>query len=159
MFSTKKRLSLFAVVGSVVIAAFAWSSPPPAFAAGDSIVGTWRIAVSPPVGEDFFSLMVFDKRNTMTERVTISPGISMGSGVWERTDGHDQFAVTLETFSDDDLDGTYDTRAQIRLTLQVDGDTLAGTATVDIFTLDGTFLIVSFPGLTLEGTRMTVVPE
>ncbi len=65
----------------------------------------------------------------------------------------------FEVRNDPDLDGTYDTRAQIRLTLQVDDDTLTGTATVDIFTLDGTFLIVSIPGFIVEGTRMTVIPE
>ena len=50
-------------------------------------------------------------------------------------------------------------RAQIRLTLQVDDDTLTGTATVDIFTLDGKTLLVSIPGFIVEGTRMTVIPE
>ena len=85
----------------------------------------------------------------------------MGGGVWERIDGNEDanFAVTLETFSDDDLNGTFDTRALIRLTLQVDDDTMTGTATVDVFTLDGKTPLVSFPGLTLEGTRMTVIRE
>ena len=159
MSSTKKHLSLFAVVGSVVIAAFASSSPPPIFAVGGSIVGTWRIAVNPPEGEDFFSLMVFDKGNTMTERVSLSRGLSMGSGLWERIAGHNQFAATFEAFSDDDLDGVFDTRERLRLTIQIDDDTLSGTATLDIFSLDGTILFFSIPGVILEGTRMTVIPE
>ncbi len=45
------------------------------------------------------------------------------------------------------------------MTLEVDDDTLTGTATVDILTLDGTFLMVSIPGFIIEGTRMTVIPE
>ena len=44
-------------------------------------------------------------------------------------------------------------------TLQVDDDTLTGTVTVDVFTLDGATLLVSIPGFILEGTRMTVIPE
>ncbi len=161
MSSTKKRLSLFAVVGSVVaIAAFASSSPSAtAIPAGANIVGTWRFVVSPPQGEDFFTVTVFDKRNTMTDNASLHGGTSLGSGVWERIAGHDTYAGMFEAWNDDDLDGTYDTRAQIRLTLQVDDDTLTGTATVDIFTLDGTFLIVSIPGFIVEGTRMTVIPE
>jgi len=160
MCSTKKRLSLFAVVGSVVaVAALAASSPPPAFSAGDNIVGTWRLVVSHADLGDFFTLMMFDKRNTMTDNASLHAGTSLGSGVWEKIDGHDTYAGMFEAWNDDDFDGTFDTLAQIRLTIQVDDDTLTGTATVDIFTLDGTFLIVSIPGFIVEGTRMTVIPE
>ena len=134
-----------------------------ALSAGGEIVGTWRVAVSSDVFGDFFSFMVFDKRNTMTERVSLSPGISMGSGVWEEIDDGDgddaNVALMFELFSDDDLDGTFDTRLRVRLTFQVDDDTLTGTGIVDVFTLDGTMLLASFPGMTIEGTRMTVIPE
>ncbi len=160
MSSTKKRLSLFAVVGSVVaVVAVASSSPPPAIAARDNIVGTWRFVVSPPQGEDFFTVTMFDKRNTMTDNATLHGGTSLGCGVWERIAGHDTSAGMFEAWNDDDFDGTYDTRAQIRLTLQVDDDTLSGTATVDIFSLDGTILFVTIPGFIVEGARMTVIPE
>ena len=160
MFSTKKRLSLFAVVGSVVaIVAVAAAPPSPLASAGDNIVGAWRLVVSPPGGPDFFSVTVFDKRNTMTDNASLHAGTSLGSGVWERIAGHDTYAGIFEAWNDDDFDGTYDTRAQIRLTLQVDDDTMSGTATVDIFSLDGTILFVSIPGFIVEATRMTVIPE
>ncbi len=162
MCGTKKCFSLFAVVGSVVaIAAFASSPPPPSplLATGAKIIGTWRLAVSPPQGGDFFTLMVFDKRNTMIDNASISAGTSLGSGVWEMIGGNDQFAGMFEAWNDNDFDGTYDTRAQIRLTLQVDDDTLTGTAIVEIFTLDGKTRLASIPGFNVEGTRMTVIRE
>ena len=95
----------------------------------------------------------------MTDNASLHGGTSLGSGVWERIAGHDTYAGIFEAWNDDDFDGTYDTRAQIRLTLQVDDDTLSGTATVDIFSLDGNILFVSIPGFIVEGTRMTVIPE
>ncbi len=164
MCSTKKRLSLFAVVGSVVAIVAVAAAPPsqPASAGANEIVGTWRAAVSGAPGfPDFFSLMVFDKRNTMTERVSVSPEITMGSGVWENIVGDDDanVAIMFELFSDEELDGVFDTRFRVRGTFQVDDDTLTGTATVDVLTLDGTTLLDSIPGLTLEGTRMTVIRE
>ena len=161
MSSTKKRLSLLAVAGSVVAIVAVAAAPPTLPSAGANIVGTWRLAVSTPVPgeEDFFDLVVFDKRNTVTDRVSFSSGNTMGIGVWERIAGHDTYAVTLEAFDDADLDGTFDARLQVRFTLQVDGDTLSGTATVDVFTVDGNTLLVSIPGFILEGTRMTVIPE
>ena len=125
------------------------------------IVGTWRAAVSGAPGfPDFFSLMVFDKRNTMTEK-TNDAASSMSSGVWEKIDGDDDanFAVTFEFWLDDDLDGTFDFRFQVRGTMQVDDDTLTGTATLDILAVDGTALGITIPGFTFEGTRMTVIPE
>ena len=159
MWSTKKRLSLFAVVGSVVAIVAVAAAPPTLPSAGANIVGSWRLVVSPPGGEDFFSVTQFDKRNTMTDNASLHGGTSLGSGVWQRIAGHDTYAGMFEAWNDDDFDGTYDTRAQIRLTLQVDDDTLSGTATVDIFSLDGTILFVSIPGFIVEGTRMTVIPE
>ena len=159
MFTMKKRLSLFAVVGSVVAIVAVAAAPPATLSAGASIVGTWRFVVSPPGGEDFFTVTEFDKRNTMTDNASLHAGTSLGSGVWERIGGHDTYAGMFEAWNDDDFDGTYDTRAQIRLTLQVDDDTLSGTATVDIFTLDGNTLLVTIPGFIIEATRMAVIPE
>ena len=109
MFTMKKRLSLFAAVGSVVAIAAFTSSSPPTLSAGASIVGTWRFVVSPPVGEDFFTVTEFDKRNTMTDNASLHGGTSLGSGVWERIAGHDIYAGMFEAWNDDDFDGTYDT--------------------------------------------------
>ena len=159
MFTTKKRLSLFAVVGSVVAIVAVAAAPPTLPSAGANIVGTWRLVVSHADLGDFFTLMMFDKRNTMTDNASLHGGTSLGSGVWERTAGHDTYAGMFEAWNDDDFDGTYDTRAQIRLTIQVDGDTLIATATVNIFTLDGNTLLASIPGFIVGGTRMTVIPE
>ena len=141
-----------------VAALVAVATAQPSATARATIVGTWRLAVSHEFG-DFFSLMVFDKRNTLTDNASLHAGTSLGSGVWEKIDGHDTYAGMFEAWNDDDFDGTFDTRAQIRLTIQVDDDTLTGTATVDIFTLDGTVLLASIPGFIVEGTRMTVIPE
>ncbi len=164
MFSTKKRLSLFAVVGSVVAIVAVAAAPPsamPVSAGANEIVGTWRAAVSGAPGfPDFFSLMVFDKRNTMTEK-TNDAASSMSSGVWEKIDGDDDanFAVTFEFWVDEDFNGVADFRFQVRLTIQVDDDTLTGTATLDILAVDGTALGITIPGFTFEGSRMTVIPE
>lgn len=154
----KARWILPVCVALAALVAVAAAPPSPLLSAGPKIVGTWRLAVSHEAG-DFFSLTEFDKRGTMTDNASLHAGTSLGSGVWEKIDEDDTYAGMFEAWNDDDFDGTYDTRAQIRLTLQVDGDTLTGTATVDIFTLDGTFLIVSIPGFIVEGTRMTVIPE
>ena len=152
----KARWILPICVALAALVTVAASRPP--LSAGAKIVGTWRLAVSHEAG-DFFSLTEFDKRGTMTDNASLHAGTSLGSGVWEKIDGDDTYAGMFEAWNDDGSGGTYDTRAQIRLTLQVDDDTLTGTATVDIFTLDGTFLIVSIPGFIVEGTRMTVIPE
>ena len=157
----KARWILPVCVSLAALVAVAASPPSPLTSAGANIVGTWRLAVSTPVPgeEDFFDLVVFDKRNTVTDRISFSSGNTMGSGVWERIAGHDTYGVTLEAFDDADLDGTFDARLQVRFTLQVDDDTLTGTGTADIFTLDGTTLLASIPGFIFEGTRMTVIPE
>ncbi|MCH7720143.1 MAG: hypothetical protein IH988_04025 [Planctomycetes bacterium] len=154
----KAQWTLPVCVGLAALVAFVASSPATPVPGGATIVGTWRLAVSHEFG-DFFSLMVFDKRNTLTDNASLHAGTSLGSGVWEKIDGHDTYAGMFEAWNDDDFDGTFDTRAQIRLTIQVDDDTLTGTATVDIFTLDGTVLLASIPGFIVEGTRMTVIPE
>ena len=161
MSSTKKRLSLFAAAGSVVaIAAFASSSPQATPAsAGTNIVGAWRLNLS---GEfpDFFGLMVLHHDKTMAvvdDNATESGGI----GVWERIRGDDppNFAVTFESWVDEDFDGVADIRFQVRLTLHVDGDTMTGTGAIDIYNVAGTELLFSLPGFVVEATRMTVIPE
>ena len=161
MFRTKTSLSLFAVVGSVVaIAAFASSAPPaPPESAGTNIVGTWRLIVSGPF-PDFFGLFVFHHDKTMTG-VNDNPAESAGMGVWERIrgDGPANFAVTFEDFVDEDLNGIADIRFQVRLTIQVVHDTMTATGAIDIYNVAGTQLLMSLPPFTLEGTRMTVIPE
>ncbi len=160
MFSTKKRLSLFAVVGSVVaIVAVAAAPPAQIVSTGNNIVGSWRLIVS---GEfpDFFGLTVFHHDKTMMT-VDDNPTESGGIGVWERIHGKDHaaFAVTFESWVDEDLDGIADFRFQVRLTIQVDHDTLTATGAIDIRNVAGTKLLMSLPPFTLEGTRMTVIPE
>lgn len=165
MSSTKKRLSFFAVVGSVVaIAAFASSSPPSQLeSAGTNIVGTWRTNVSGAGFEDFFALTVFHNDKTMTTVENNPTDTSGGIGVWERIRGgdHANFAVTFEFWEDENFNGVADFRFQVRLTLQVDGNTMTGTGALDIYNVAGTELLVSFPPGTfiVEATRMTVIPE
>lgn len=161
MFRTKKSLSLFAVVGGVVAIVAVAAAPPPAqiVSTGTNIVGTWRLIVS---GEfpDFFGLTVFHHDKTMMT-VDDNPAESAGIGVWERIRGDDpaNFAVTFESWVDEDLNGIADIRFQVRLTIQVDHDTLTATGAIDIYNVAGTELLMSLPPFTLEGTRMTVIPE
>ena len=161
MCRTKRRLSLFAVVGSVVaIAAFASSSPPSQLeSAGANIVGTWRLIVSGQF-PDFFGLTVFHHDKTMMG-MNDDPAESGGMGVWERIRGDDRanFAVTFESWVDDDSNGIADIRFQVRLTIQVVHDTMTATGAIDIYNVAGTQLLVSLPPFTLQGTRMTVIPE
>ena len=165
MFRTKKSLTLFAVVGSVVaMAAFASSSPQATpFSAGPNIVGTWRQNVSAPGFEDFFALTVFHNDRTLTTVENDPTDTSGGIGVWERIHGDDpaNFAGTFEFWVDEDFNGIADFRFQVRLTIQVDHDTMTGTGALDIYNVAGTELLVSFPPgtFTVEGTRMTVIPE
>ena len=159
MFSAKKRLSLFAVVGSVVAIVAVAAAPPPPASAGTNIVGAWRLNLS---GEfpDFFGLMVLHHDKTMMtvdDNATESGGI----GVWERIRGDDppNFAVTFESWVDEDFNGIADFRFQVRLTLHVDGDTMTGTGAIDIYNVAGTELLFSLPDFIVEATRMTVIPE
>ena len=123
---------------------------------GEQLLGTWRVTIGAPFNA--FAHLVFHKGNTMTEENTLSAGISMSSGVWKKIRGRGNFATTFEAFSDDDLDGVYDTRGLIRQTIHVEGDTLVGTGTVEIRSLDGAMLFdtLSSP---FEATRMTVIRE
>ncbi len=159
MWRTKKRLSLFAVVGSVVAIVAVAAAPPPPLSAGANIVGTWRLNVS---GEfpDFFALLVLHHDKTMMV-VDDNPTESGGIGVWERIRGDDppNFAVTFETWVDEDFNGIADIRFQVRLTIQVQHDTMTGTGAIDLYNVAGTKLLGSLPGFVVEGTRMTVIPE
>ncbi len=124
----------------------------------NDVVGTWRVTINPGPTE-FPVYFVFNKGNTMTERASVVFG-SKGSGVWEKIDKDDDanFAGMFEDFLDFDSDSVYDFRRRIRLTIHVDGDTISGTTTVEVFTLDFTTLL--FTGFdTFEGTRMTVIRE
>ena len=70
------------------------------------------------------------------------------------------YAVTFEDFVDSDFDTNFDIRIRVRLTAFLENDTLVGTATIEVRTLDNSQLIAGpFPGNTFEATRMTVIPE
>ncbi len=168
-----RRILLAACVGLAALLAF------PVAHAGDdddddeSLVGTWRLTVSDP-GGGFLSLTTFHADNTLMDRASTSPFVSVGVGVWEaigddddhHSDSHhndsDQsdYAATFDVFVDSDFDTNFDIRLRIRLTVCVENDTLAGTATIEVRTLDNSQLIAGpFPGNTFEATRMTVIPE
>jgi hypothetical protein len=124
-----------------------------------SLQGTWRVTVNPGTPNQFFSLMTFNKGGTMTEEAS-TPRHTTSIGVWERIPG-ENFAATFELFQDSDSDGSFDKRIRVRLTIHVwDSDTLTGTSTVDVLTLDGTTQLAGpFSGFPLEGKRMKVLPE
>ncbi len=133
----------------------------------DELVGTWRFTVdgSPIAFPEFFDLIVFHEDHTLTERVSFGTE-SMGSGVWEEIDDDydddddsENFAVMWESFNDDPLDGVFDFRTRVRMTAQLVDDTLTGTATVEIRTVDNTTTIVTFPPLPFVAVRMTVIPQ
>jgi hypothetical protein len=125
-----------------------------------SLQGTWRVTVNPGTPQQFFSLMEFNKGGTMTE-ANSTPGKTMSSGVWKKIRGHGNFAATFEVFQDGDSDGSFDSRIRVRLTIHfLDDDTITGTSTVDVLTLDGTTQVAGpFPGIPLEGKRMSVMRE
>jgi hypothetical protein len=125
-----------------------------------SLQGTWRVAVNTGTPNQFFSLMEFNKGGTMTE-ANSTPRKTTSSGVWKRIRGHGNFAATFELFQDSDSDGSFDSRLRVRLTIHLlDNDTITGTSTVDVLTLDGTTQVAGpFPGIPLEGTRMRVMRE
>jgi len=125
-----------------------------------SLQGTWRVTVATGTPQQFFSLMQFSPDGTMTE-ASSTPGKSMSSGVWEEIRGHRNFAATFEVFQDGDSDGSFDSRIRVRLTIHLlDDDSITGTSTVDVLTLDGTTQMAGpFPGIPLEGTRMRVMRE
>jgi hypothetical protein len=81
--------------------------------------------------------------------------------VWKKIPGHGNFAATFENFEDSNSDGAFDSRVPVRVTMHLlDHDTIIGTGTLDVLTLDGTTHVAGpFPGIPFEGTRMHVVPE
>jgi len=127
------------------------------------LVGTWRVTVFPgPPDQRFFSLMMFNKGGTLTERIANLPaGVTPSIGVWKRTSSHRLFAATMEGFLDTDSNGVFDQRYRVRLTIQlVNDDKLTASGTVDFLTLDGTTELAGpFPNNVFEGTRMKVMPE
>ena len=145
----------------------------------DSLVGTWRFTVSDSFGGGFLSLITFHADNTLLDRPSTSPFVSVGVGVWKaicdddddhsdrpgRGDEHrhcdqSEYVVTFEDFVDSDFDTNFDIRIRVRLTAFLENDTLVGTATIEVRTLDNSQLIAGpFPGNTFEATRMTVIPE
>jgi hypothetical protein len=129
-----------------------------------TLVGTWRETVSfPGVPIEFVDLIAFHEDGTLTERLASpvdGPALSTSIGVWKSV-GRRTFAAVLENFSDTDGDGLWDVRFRIRLTFRlVDRNTLTGTATSDTLSVDGTTQFgPSFPGITIQGTRMRVIRE
>ncbi|MCM3874009.1 MAG: hypothetical protein ND895_25250 [Pyrinomonadaceae bacterium] len=125
-----------------------------------NLQGTWRVTLLPGAPNQFFSLMEFHKGGTMTEEAS-SPNHTGSIGVWKKIRGHGNFAATFELFRDSDGDEVLDGRFRVRLTIHLlDDDTMTGTFTVDLLTLDGTTQVGGpFPGLPLEGTRMKVMRE
>jgi hypothetical protein len=122
--------------------------------------GTWRITVNPGTPNQFFSLMTFNQGGTVTEEASTSRHTT-SIGVWEKIHGHEDFAATFELFLDSDSDGSFDRRIRVRQTIHLlDDDTLTGTSTIDVLTLDGTTQLAGpFSGIALEGKRMKVLPE
>jgi hypothetical protein len=125
-----------------------------------TLVGTWRLTVLAGTPQQFFGLTVFNKGGTMTEANSI-PRQTIFSGVWKKIRGHGSFAATFEDFEDNDSDGAFDRRVRVRLTIHLlDDDTITGTGTVDVLTLDGTTQVAGpFAGIPFEGTRMHVIRE
>lgn len=133
---------------------------------GDGLVGTWRSTVGGPAGP-FSDLMVFNKDRTLATRNSLKSD-TVGRGVWKEIGDEDgTFAATFEVFTDVLVDDPPDSefaqfahRAQVRVTIQLDQDTMHGTSTVDFFTVDGdSHLFGPFPGIPVEATRMKVIPE
>ena len=124
-----------------------------------TLQGTWRVTVLAGTPGQFFSLMQFNKGGTVTE-VASTPRHTTSIGVWKKVQDHD-FAATFEVFQDTNSDGLFDKRVRVRLTIHlIDDETFTGSSTVDILTLDGDTKVAGpFSGLSIDGKRMTVIPE
>ena len=121
----------------------------------DRCAGTWSVGIS-PLGT--YGIFVFNEDHTMTSTTSNFSGLTSGSGVWEETrDG--RCAAMFEGFTDNDLDGAFDARFNLRLTLRVHRNRIKGTGTFDILDLDGTFAFNALTGLVLEGQRMKLIRE
>jgi hypothetical protein len=126
-----------------------------------TLIGAWRQSIIfPGVPVEFFDVIAFHEDGTVTEQFGNRSDGSAGIGVWKKV-GRGTFAVTFENFGDRNHDGTFDVRFRIRLTYHViDRNTLTATGTSDTFSVDGTTEIApSFPGVTIQATRMHVVRE
>lgn len=129
-----------------------------------TLVGAWRESITfQGVPLEFFDLIVFNEDGTVTDRfgsLVDGPALTVSIGVWKKV-GRGTFAVTMENFSDTDGNGLFDVRFRIRLTYQVvDRNTITATGTIDTLSVDGrTQLGPSFPGVTVQGTRMRVIRE
>ena len=168
---TQQRSRLMPLVRIICSIALILTVVPCAAAAADdknrdeaTVVGTWREHITfAGVPLDFFDLIAFNEDGTLTARfgsLFDGPALSEAIGVWKKV-GRGTFAATLENFSDTNGDGRFDVRFRIRLTYHVvDRDTLTATGASDTLTVDGeTQLGPSFPGITIDATRMHVMRE
>jgi hypothetical protein len=165
---SKQRSRFLSMMGVVWLIALLCGALPGPMLAGDdqdhddaTLVGTWRLTVA-GTPQQFFSLTVFNRGGTVTNTNSIpGPRTTIFSGVWKKIRGHGNFAATFEDFEDSNSDGAFDRRVRVRLTIHLlDDDTLTGTGTADVLTLDGTTHVAGpFPGIPFNGTRMHVVPE
>lgn len=164
---SKRRSRLLSMIGAFGVIALLCGALPGALLASDDadetahkLVGTWRVTLSPGAPNEFYSLMVFNREGTMTEKISFA-GVSGSSGVWKKIAGPGRFAATFEGFEDGDSDGSYDSRFQVRLTIQLlDDNRLTMTSTPQFLSIDGTTLLAGpFPPIPGEGTRMRVIRE
>jgi hypothetical protein len=124
-----------------------------------SLQGTWQVVGFPGTPSQFFVMTVFNEGGTMTE-VLSSGGVSSTSGVWKQIRGDANFAATSQNFFDSDANGSFDLRFRTRQTIHLsDHNTLTGTITVEIVSLDGTTVLSEPVQVPIEGTRMRVVRE
>ncbi len=169
----KARWILLAVcVGLAAILAFPVAHAGDDDDDGESLVGTWRLTVSDP-GGGFLSLTTFHADNTLIDRPSTSTTVGLGVGVWEAIGDDDDddsdsdsdsdqsdYAATFDSFIDSDFNTSFDIRVRVRLTVYVENDTLVGTGTIEVRTLDGSQVLAGpFPDATFVGTRMPVIPE
>ena len=134
------------------------------------LVGAWNLTVLNPFSPEpeplFPAVWVFHAGGTITERtangIPTGPpgtGITSGNGVWKRI-GPRRYAGMIEGFIDSEVDGTFDLKYRVRVTVEVRGHELEGTASLDFFTLsDGEPQPgppVPFP---VQATRMWLIRE
>ena len=125
---------------------------------GQKLVGTWRVTYLEPDGRETNWIVVHHKDNTTTGISPFRQDTSF-AGLWEKISG-DDYSNTIEWLHGRDEDGMADTRFRGRNTVHLDGDTISGTTTLDVLSLDGTMVVAEpFPGITFVGTRMFVIPE
>jgi hypothetical protein len=164
---SKRRSRLLSMIGAFGVIALLCGALPGALLASDDadetadkLVGTWRVTLHfPGAPNESYSLMVFNSGGTMTEKISFA-GVSGSSGVWKKIAGPGRFAATFEGFDDGDSDGSYDSRFQVRLTIQLlDDNRLTMTSTPRFLSIDGTTLLAGPFPVPGEGTRMRVIRE